>query len=85
MRLAPRVADIEPFWVMECAKTADEIARSPACDPRQGGERMIYLNIEEPGLLFTFFDFCDTLDDEIFFTSEEAYRKIHDLIQEYSK
>lgn len=48
-------------------------------------DRMIYLNIEEPGLLFTFFDFCDTLDDEIFFTSEEAYRKIHDLIQEYSK
>ena len=47
-------------------------------------DRMIYLNIEEPGLLFTFFDFCDTLDDEIFFTSEEAYRKIHDLIQEYS-
>ena len=48
-------------------------------------DRMIYLNIEEPGLLFTFFDFCDTLDDEIFFTSEEAYRIIHDLIQEYSK
>lgn len=48
-------------------------------------DRMIYLNIEEPGLLFTFFDFCDTLDDEMFFTSEEAYRKIQELIQEYSK
>jgi hypothetical protein len=28
MRLASRVAQIEPFWVMECAKAADEIARS---------------------------------------------------------
>lgn len=48
-------------------------------------DQMIYLNIEEPGLLFTFFDFCDTLDDEMFFTSEEAYKKIHELIQKYSK
>ena len=47
-RLAPRVAGIEPFWVMECAKAADTIARSPACDPAQGGEPMIYLNIGEP-------------------------------------
>jgi aspartate/methionine/tyrosine aminotransferase len=48
MRLASRVAHIEPFWVMECAKTADEIARSPACDPARGGEPMVYLNIGEP-------------------------------------
>ncbi|WP_310463794.1 pyridoxal phosphate-dependent aminotransferase [Sphaerotilus sp.] len=48
MRLAQRVAGIEPFWVMECAKAADAIARTPACDPAQGGERMIYLNIGEP-------------------------------------
>jgi aspartate/methionine/tyrosine aminotransferase len=48
MRLSPRVDRIEPFWVMECAKTADEIARSSACDPAQGGEPMIYLNIGEP-------------------------------------
>ena len=41
-RLAPRVAGIEPFWVMECAKAADTSARSPACDPAQGGEPMIY-------------------------------------------
>ena len=48
MRLASRVDRIEPFWVMECAKTADEIARSPACDPARGGEPMVYLNIGEP-------------------------------------
>lgn len=50
MRLASRVARIEPFWVMECAKAADEIARSPACDPALGGTPMIYLNIGEPDL-----------------------------------
>lgn len=48
MRLAQRLARIEPFYVMECAKRADEIARSAVCDPAQGGRRMIYLNIGEP-------------------------------------
>ena len=48
LRLAQRVAGIEPFWVMECAKAADALARTPACDPAQGGERMLYLNIGEP-------------------------------------
>lgn len=48
MRVADRLARIEPFYVMECAKRADEIARSPLCDPAQGGRRMIYLNIGEP-------------------------------------
>ncbi|PXW98549.1 aspartate/methionine/tyrosine aminotransferase [Sphaerotilus hippei] len=47
-RLASRVGLIEPFWVMECAKAADVIARSPACDPALGGTPMIYLNIGEP-------------------------------------
>jgi aspartate/methionine/tyrosine aminotransferase len=48
MKLARRLDHIEPFYVMECAKAAVEIARSPACDPRQGGEPMIFLNIGEP-------------------------------------
>ncbi len=47
-RTASRLDHIDPFWVMECAKAAQEIARSPACDPAQGGEPMIYLNIGEP-------------------------------------
>ena len=33
---------------MECAKAAQQIAGSPACDPAQGGERMLFLNIGEP-------------------------------------
>jgi len=48
MRLASRLDHIEPFYVMECAKTAVEIAHSAACDPARGGEPMIFLNIGEP-------------------------------------
>lgn len=48
MKLASRVERIEPFWVMEMAKSAREVAAGPACDPAQGGEPMIYLNIGEP-------------------------------------
>jgi aspartate/methionine/tyrosine aminotransferase len=48
MKLAGRLAHIDPFYVMECAKAAQEIARSPECDPALGGERMLYLNIGEP-------------------------------------
>jgi aspartate/methionine/tyrosine aminotransferase len=48
IRTASRLEHIEPFYVMECAKAADAIARSPACDPTLGGEPMIYLNIGEP-------------------------------------
>jgi aspartate/methionine/tyrosine aminotransferase len=48
MRLARRLDRIEPFYVMECAKAAAAIADSPACDPRVGGEPMIFLNIGEP-------------------------------------
>jgi aspartate/methionine/tyrosine aminotransferase len=48
IRTARRLEHIEPFYVMECAKAADVIARSAACDPAHGGEPMIYLNIGEP-------------------------------------
>ncbi len=48
MKLAGRLDQIEPFYVMECAKAAAEMARSPACDPALGGQRMLYLNIGEP-------------------------------------
>ena len=48
MRLASRLDHIEPFYVMECAKAAQEISRGPLCDPTQGGRPMIYLNIGEP-------------------------------------
>lgn len=48
MKLASRLDHIEPFYVMEFAKAAVELARSPACDPAQGGRPMIFLNIGEP-------------------------------------
>jgi len=48
MKLASRLDHIEPFYVMECAKAAHEIAASALCDPAQGGRPMIYLNIGEP-------------------------------------
>lgn len=48
MKLASRLDHIEPFYVMECAKAATEIAASAACDPAQGGRPMIFLNIGEP-------------------------------------
>jgi aspartate/methionine/tyrosine aminotransferase len=48
MKLARRLDHIEPFYVMECAKAAQQIAASAACDPARGGERMLFLNIGEP-------------------------------------
>ena len=48
IRTASRLEHIEPFFVMELAKVASEIARSPACDPARGGEPMVFLNIGEP-------------------------------------
>ncbi|MBU6258560.1 MAG: pyridoxal phosphate-dependent aminotransferase [Burkholderiales bacterium] len=48
MRTARRLERIDPFYVMECAKAAEAIAHSPACDPARGGTPMIYLNIGEP-------------------------------------
>ncbi len=48
MKLASRLQHIDPFWVMEMAKAAREVAAGPGCDPARGGEPMIYLNIGEP-------------------------------------
>ena len=48
MKLARRLDHIEPFYVMELAKAAAQVAASPACDPALGGERMVFLNIGEP-------------------------------------
>jgi aspartate/methionine/tyrosine aminotransferase len=44
MKTAARLDRIEPFYVMECAKAAAELARSPAC----ADSPMIFLNIGEP-------------------------------------
>jgi aspartate/methionine/tyrosine aminotransferase len=44
MKLARRLDHIEPFYVMECAKAAAELARSAEC----ADSPMIFLNIGEP-------------------------------------
>ncbi|WP_341886677.1 pyridoxal phosphate-dependent aminotransferase [Variovorax sp. YR752] len=44
MRTASRLDHIEPFYVMECAKAASELARSPAWRDKP----MVFLNIGEP-------------------------------------
>lgn len=41
----------------------------------------VYLDIEEPGLLFTFYDFCENLDDNMFYTSLETEKLLNDLIK----
>ena len=41
----------------------------------------VYLNIEEPGLLFTFYDFCENLDDNMFYTYEETEELLNNLIK----
>ncbi len=47
-------------------------------------QELICLNIEESDLLYTFFDFCKSLDEEMFYTYEEAYTQLHNLLNEYS-
>ena len=48
MKLAGRLDRIEPFYVMELAKAAAQMAAGPLCDPARGGRRMIRLNVGEP-------------------------------------
>jgi aspartate/methionine/tyrosine aminotransferase len=48
MKLASRLDHIEPFYVMELAKAAAQLAAGPLCDPAHGGRRMIRLNVGEP-------------------------------------
>lgn len=53
MKLARRLDHSEPFYVMECAKAAQALARGPLCDPTQGGQPMVYLNMGEPDFTAT--------------------------------
>jgi aspartate/methionine/tyrosine aminotransferase len=48
VKTAGRLDHIQPFYVMECAKAAEALSRSPVCDPASGGRPMIFLNIGEP-------------------------------------
>ena len=44
----------------------------------------IFLNIEEPGLLSTFQDFFETMDDTLFYTDEEVTARLSSLIEQYT-
>lgn len=43
-------------------------------------EENVFLNIEEPGLLFAFQDFFETMNDELFYPEEEMIKKLEDLL-----
>lgn len=42
---------------------------------------LIYLNIEEPGLIYAFWDFCASLTSDLFFTSAEAETELKNLLK----
>lgn len=44
----------------------------------------IYLNIEETGLLMTFLDFFGSMDESLFYSSEEAVSRLEKLLRTYS-
>ena len=43
-------------------------------------EENVFLNIEEPGLLFAFQDFFETMNDELFYSEEEMIKKLENLL-----
>ncbi len=46
-------------------------------------QQIINICIQEPGMVFTFFDFCENLDPALFYTLEEAKEIIEKKIREY--
>ena len=44
---------------------------------------LIYLDIEEPGLLFTFLDFCEHMDERLFYSKEEMLERLKAIIEKY--
>lgn len=50
-----------------------------------GSGAPVYLNFRESGLTSAFWDFLETLDDELFYTHEEALLKLDELIRQYNR
>lgn len=46
---------------------------------------LIYLDIEEPGLLFNFFDFCENMDERLFYSKDEMLEQLKAIIEKYQK
>lgn len=53
--------------------------------PADSGKNLIYLDIAEPGLLFTFFDFCENLNDKMFYSAEETIRLLQKILEKYRR
>ena len=70
MRISQRARQIEPFYVMEVAKAAEQVQASSAY--KNSGQRMIRLNIGEP-------DFTAAP-----LVQERAMRAIRDAMTQYT-
>lgn len=46
-------------------------------------DNLVYLNLEEPSLLFTFYDYLSSLEDTTFYSAEEAVSLLTELVKEY--
>ena len=53
--------------------------------PVDSGTNLVYLDISEPGLLFTFFDFCHNIYDNMFYSSDETVRILHLVLEKFRK
>ena len=51
--------------------------------PSQSGTDLIYLDVTEPGLLFTFLDFCENLSETMFYTAQETNKLLQDVIDSH--
>lgn len=55
------------------------------CFTNPHDHRLIYLDIKEPGFIFTFLDYYEHLDSNLFFSDSEALDKLKNLLDEYSQ
>ena len=53
--------------------------------PIDSGRNLIYLDIAEPGLLFTFYDFCENINEKMFYSSDETVRLLQKVLEKYRK
>lgn len=54
------------------------------CFTNPHDHRLIYLDIKEPGFIFTFLDYYESLDDKLFYTNSESLKLLKDMLKEYS-
>lgn len=46
--------------------------------------KLIYLEINEPGFIFTFLDYYESLDPDSFYTTAEALQILKNILNEYT-